>query len=63
MSGIYNEVQRLIEDQTSSPTPFVQCSTHNLNLVIQDCVKDNNHMTDFFNVIGQVCIHITLDNP
>ena len=63
MSGIYNGVQRLIADQTSSPTPFVHCSTHNLNLVIQDCVKENNHMTDFFNVIGQVCIHITLDNP
>ena len=55
MSGIYSGVQKLISDKIQAPTPFVHCSTHNLNLVIQDCVKDSNHMTDFFNTLAQVC--------
>ncbi|KAL5257451.1 hypothetical protein ACHWQZ_G012406 [Mnemiopsis leidyi] len=54
MSGIYSGVQKLIADKTTSPTPFVHCSTHNLNLVVQDFVKDNNHMTDFFNTLTQL---------
>ena len=54
MSGVYSRVQKLIADKTSIPIPFVYCSTHNLNLVVQDFVKDNNHQIDFFSTIAQV---------
>ena len=36
MTGIHASVQTLIKNMVDSPVPFVNCSSHNLNLVISD---------------------------
>ena len=54
MSGVYNGVQALIKEKVKNPAPFVHCSAHNLNLVLQDCVSSILHVKDFFDCLGQV---------
>ena len=36
MTGIHTSVQTLIKNMVDSPVPFVNCSSHNLDLVISD---------------------------
>ena len=54
MSGVYNGVQALIKGKIDSPVPFVHCSAHNLNLVLQDCVCSILHVKDFFDCLAQI---------
>ena len=37
-----------------SPVPFVHCASHNLNLVINDAVKDMPHNEEFFTTLQEI---------
>lgn len=54
MSGVYNGVQAKIKEKLDNPAPFVHCSAHNLNLVLQDCVGSISIVKDFFDCLGQL---------
>ena len=55
MSGAYGGVQRLIKDMyPSSPVPFVHCTSHNLNLVINGAVKSIPQNETFFTILQDV---------
>ena len=55
ISGAYGEVQRLIKEMCpSSPVPFVHCTSHNLNLVINDAVKSIPQNETFFTILQDV---------
>jgi hypothetical protein len=45
MSGIYNGVQEKISEKVEN-APYVHCAAHNLNLILNDAVK--NVETEFF---------------
>ena len=51
MSGIRGGVQKLVKDMCSSPVPFVHCASHNLNLVINDAVKNLPQNETFFSTL------------
>lgn len=56
MSGIRGGVQKLIKNVVGEniPVPYVHCSSHNLNLVINDAVESNTQAAGFFNTIQKV---------
>ena len=54
MSGAYNGVQATIKRASKTPVPYIHCSAHNYNLVINDAVSfivDNNN---FFSVLQSI---------
>ena len=54
MSGIHSGVQTLIKKMVSFPVPFVHCSCHNLNLVLNDAVDSVVDNPNFFDVLGEI---------
>jgi len=50
MSDMYKSLQKKIKDIESSAA-CVHCSAHNLNLVVNDAVKEITEMKMFFDVI------------
>ena len=48
MSGIHGGGQKLIKGMVKSPVPFVHCSCHNLNLVINDAATSLAVSENFF---------------
>jgi len=55
MSGIYNGLQKRIKDVEPSVV-YVHCSANNLNLVVNDAVKEVTEMGIFFNVVQRVFV-------
>ncbi|XP_025406286.1 zinc finger MYM-type protein 1-like [Sipha flava] len=55
MSGMYNGLQKRIKDIEPSAA-YVHCSTHNLNLVVNDAVKEITEMEIFFDVVLRVFV-------
>jgi hypothetical protein len=51
MSGIYNGVQEKISKKVEN-APYVHCAAHNLNLILNDAVK--NVETDFFLIVEKI---------
>ncbi|KAE9534354.1 hypothetical protein AGLY_008444 [Aphis glycines] len=55
MSGMYNGLQKRIKDIEPSAA-YVHCSAHNLNLVVNDAVKEITEMEIFFDVVQRVFV-------
>jgi hypothetical protein len=51
MSGIYNGVQEKISKKVEN-APYVHCAAHNLNLILNDAVK--NVETEFFLIVEKI---------
>ncbi|XP_064088422.1 zinc finger MYM-type protein 1-like [Macrobrachium nipponense] len=55
MKGIYKGVQTKIIDVKPSAV-YVHCAAHNLNLVINDAVKDVTEMAQFYDIVQRVYV-------
>ncbi|KAL4098099.1 hypothetical protein QTP88_022768 [Uroleucon formosanum] len=55
MGGMYNGLQIRIKDIEPSAA-YVHCSAHNLNLVVNDAVKEITEMEIFFDVVQRVFV-------
>src|ERR1044072_1698718 len=53
MSGIYNGVQTRIK-RIQRQAEYVHCASHNLNLVINDCVSDCPEVSLFFATLQRI---------
>ena len=58
MSGMYNDLQKIIKDIKPSAgcAPYVHCSAHNFNLVFNDAAKEITEMTIFFDAVQRVFV-------
>ncbi|XP_066946087.1 uncharacterized protein [Macrobrachium rosenbergii] len=59
MKGIYKGVQKKIIDVEPSAV-YVHCAAHNLNLVINDAVKDVTEMAQFCDIVQRVYVFFGL---
>jgi len=57
MSGLYNGLHKIIKDIDQSAA-YVHCSVHNLNLVVNDAVKEITKMTIFFDIAQTVFVFL-----
>ncbi|XP_064104364.1 zinc finger MYM-type protein 1-like [Macrobrachium nipponense] len=55
MKGIYKGVQKKIIDVEPSAV-YVHCAAHNLNLVINDAVKNVTEMAQFYDIVQRVYV-------
>lgn len=53
MSGLYNAVQQKIREIQPN-AEYVHCASHNLNLVINDCIKNSKEADTFFVNLGSI---------
>jgi len=56
MSGAYNGVQAIIKSASKTPVPYIHCSAHNLNLVINDAVSSIVDNNNFFGVLQSIYV-------
>ena len=55
MSGKKGGVQKLFGDLiTTAPVPYIYCSSHNVNLVINDAIEANVTAITFFGTLSQI---------
>ena len=54
MSGVYNGVQTRIK-RIRPHADYVHCASHNLNLVINDCVSGCPEVSSFFATLQRIC--------
>ncbi|XP_066943509.1 52 kDa repressor of the inhibitor of the protein kinase-like [Macrobrachium rosenbergii] len=59
MKGIYKGVQKKITDVEPSAV-YVHCAAYNLNLVINDAVKDVTEMAQFYDIVQRVYVFFGL---
>lgn len=53
MSGLYSGVQSKIREM-EPPVTYVRCAVHNLNLVLNDAVKNIPEMEQFYNTVEHI---------
>lgn len=56
MSGVYGGVQAHIKQLQPRVVYYVHCAAHNLNLVLNDCVKTSTEIDSFFAILESIYI-------